>query len=205
MGCKVQVHKNTDKRGTWAYHSVDGCYIATSTEHYRTHKCHIKATNKHRFCDTVQFQHKNITNPTLSTADKVSQDIAACGNAIKGVANKPQQQQLDYLKTLLENIDVSKLKAHSRQINNQPSPRVERNIDPDTTLFRVTRSMARMMQQLSPKPIPRVPKLPSATTSATKQRRRRPHIQNLTTAPAANTQSLTASQAKHAAPPATRT
>ena len=24
MGCEVQVHKKKDKRGTWAYHSVDG-------------------------------------------------------------------------------------------------------------------------------------------------------------------------------------
>ena len=98
MGCKVQVHEKTDKRGTWAYHSVHGWYIATSSEHYRTHKCHIKATNNERFCDTVQFQHKHITNPTLSTADKLMQAIVACGNATKGVANHPQQQQLDDLK-----------------------------------------------------------------------------------------------------------
>ena len=37
MGCEVQVHEKTDKRGTWAYHSVDGWYLATSPEHYRTH------------------------------------------------------------------------------------------------------------------------------------------------------------------------
>ena len=29
MGCKVQVHEKTDKRGTWAYHSVDGWYLST--------------------------------------------------------------------------------------------------------------------------------------------------------------------------------
>ena len=34
MGCKVQVHKKTDKRGTFSYHSVDGWYLATSDEHY---------------------------------------------------------------------------------------------------------------------------------------------------------------------------
>ncbi|KAL7502426.1 hypothetical protein ACHAXN_000718 [Cyclotella atomus] len=27
MGCEVQVHEKTDKRGTWAYHSVDGWYL----------------------------------------------------------------------------------------------------------------------------------------------------------------------------------
>ena len=53
MGCEAQVHEKTKKRGTWAYHSVDGWYLATSTEHYRTHLCHIKTTNSERFTDTV--------------------------------------------------------------------------------------------------------------------------------------------------------
>ena len=29
MGCEAQVHEKTDKRGMWAYHSVDGWYLAT--------------------------------------------------------------------------------------------------------------------------------------------------------------------------------
>ena len=45
MGISVQVHENTDKRGTWAYQTVEGWYLATSPEHYRTHICHIKSTN----------------------------------------------------------------------------------------------------------------------------------------------------------------
>ena len=28
MGCAVQVHETTDKRGTWAYHTVDGWYLS---------------------------------------------------------------------------------------------------------------------------------------------------------------------------------
>ena len=30
MGISVQVHEKTYKRGTWAYHPVDGCYLAAS-------------------------------------------------------------------------------------------------------------------------------------------------------------------------------
>ena len=37
MGCQVQVHEKTDKRGTWAFHSVNGWYLGTSPDHYRTH------------------------------------------------------------------------------------------------------------------------------------------------------------------------
>ena len=41
MVIEVQVHENTDKRGTWEYHTFDVWYLATSPEHYLTHRCHI--------------------------------------------------------------------------------------------------------------------------------------------------------------------
>ena len=71
MGCEVQVHKKADKQGTWAYHSIDGWYLSTSLEHYQTHVYHIKHTNSERLLDTVQFKHKNITNPSLMYANKI--------------------------------------------------------------------------------------------------------------------------------------
>jgi len=78
MGCEAQVHEKTDNRGTWAYHSVGGWYLFTSPEHYRTHNCHIKHTKSERLSDTVQFQHKRITNPTITHADKVMHALADC-------------------------------------------------------------------------------------------------------------------------------
>jgi hypothetical protein len=44
MGCEAQVHEKTDKRGTWAYHSVDRWHLFTLQEHYPTHNHHIKRT-----------------------------------------------------------------------------------------------------------------------------------------------------------------
>ena len=86
MGCAAQVHEKTDKRGTWAYHSVDGWYLCTSPEHYRTHMCHVKATNSKRLTNMLQLSHKNITNPTVTHADKVMLAISACAVALQGVA-----------------------------------------------------------------------------------------------------------------------
>jgi len=83
MGCAAQIHKKTDKRGTWQYHSVDGWYLYTSPNHYRAHACHIKATNKERLTDTVDFQHKRITNPTITHADKVMHAIQQVIREIK--------------------------------------------------------------------------------------------------------------------------
>jgi hypothetical protein len=84
MGCEVQVHEKTDKRGTWAYHSVDGWYLNTSPEHYRVHNCHIKSTKSKRLTDTIQFKHKHITNLTLSHQDKIMHAIANCKAALDG-------------------------------------------------------------------------------------------------------------------------
>ena len=71
MGCEVQVHEKTDKRGTWSYHSLDGWYLSTSPELYPIHNCYIKLTSAERLTNTIQFQHKNITNPTITPQTKL--------------------------------------------------------------------------------------------------------------------------------------
>jgi hypothetical protein len=98
MGCKVQVHEKPDTRGTWAFHSVDGWYIGTSREHYRMHKCHIKAANTERLSNTVSFQHKTITNPSILPADKLMQAIADCAAALRGMTSPSKDiTQLQHL------------------------------------------------------------------------------------------------------------
>ena len=92
MGCAVQVHEKTDKRGTWAYHSVDGWYLSTSPIHYRTHLCHIKETRGERLTDTIQFTHKNITKPTITHSEKIMAAIADCAKQIKGLASNERNE-----------------------------------------------------------------------------------------------------------------
>ena len=71
----------------WAYHSVDGWYLATYPEHYRKHICHIKTTNSEKFTDTVQFRHKNIINPTITHSNNITAAIADCSKAFKNMGN----------------------------------------------------------------------------------------------------------------------
>ncbi len=89
MGCEAQVHEKTDKHGTWAYHLVDRWYLFTSSEHDRTHNCHIKHTKSKQLSNTVQFQHKHITNPSIMHTNKVMQARAECIKAIQGMTAKP--------------------------------------------------------------------------------------------------------------------
>jgi hypothetical protein len=93
MGCEAQVHEKTYKHGTWAYHSVDGWYLFTSPKHYRTHNCHIKHTKSKQLSNTVQFQHKRITNPTITHANKVMHALADCVKALHGMTSSARNSQ----------------------------------------------------------------------------------------------------------------
>ena len=61
MGMSVRVHKKTEKRWTWEYHTLDGWYLEKSPEHYRTHRCHIKYNSNERFTDKLHFIHGKLT------------------------------------------------------------------------------------------------------------------------------------------------
>jgi len=114
MGCEAQVHEKTDKRGTWAYHTVDGWYLFTSPEHYRTHNCHIKHTKSERLSDSVQFQHKCIINPTITHADKVMHALADCVKALQGMTSSARNSQA--AQDLQQIIEATKAHVQARPL-----------------------------------------------------------------------------------------
>ncbi|KAL7478588.1 hypothetical protein ACHAW6_004347 [Cyclotella cf. meneghiniana] len=116
MGCEVQVHKKTDKRGTWDYHSVDEWYLYTLPKHYRVHNCHIKATKSEWLTDTIQFKHKNITKPTMSHHDNIMHTLANCKAALEGLMNGAANQQLDELQTVISNAQAQLKHSTERKI-----------------------------------------------------------------------------------------
>jgi hypothetical protein len=119
MGCEAQIHEKTNKQGTWAYHSIDGWYLFTSPEHYRTHTCHVKATKSERHLDTVHFKHKNITNPTITHADKVMQALAECVKTITGATGGKTAQEVNNLQRVVKATQaiLDKSKAPSNNSN----------------------------------------------------------------------------------------
>ncbi len=94
MGCEAQVHEKTDKCGTWAYHLLHGWYLFTSPDHYHIQDCHIKHTKSKWLSNTVQFQHKRITNPSITHTDKVMQALAECVKAFQGMTGKARNSQV---------------------------------------------------------------------------------------------------------------
>eukprot|EP00804_Cyclotella_cryptica_P030764 CCRYP_009164-RA/>CCRYP_009164-RA protein AED:0.15 eAED:0.16 QI:0/0/0/1/1/1/4/0/1045 len=52
--------------------------------------CSVQSTNSERLSDTVVFQHKSITHPSLTPTDKLMQAVSACAAALKGITARPR-------------------------------------------------------------------------------------------------------------------
>ena len=102
MGMSVQVHQKTDKRGTWAYHTFDGWYLSTSPEQYCKHRCQIKSKNNERFTDTINFNHKNLTRPTITHDEKVMSAIVDRSKDIKDLGNVNGSEEMNQLIQITE-------------------------------------------------------------------------------------------------------
>ena len=183
MGCAAQIHEKSDKRGTWQYHTVDGWYLNTSPLHYRTHVCHIKESKKERLTDTVQFQHKRITNPTISHADKIMHAIQQVIREIKKLGGVENSQEARDLQTIVN--DANDYLQNTELLETQPVPRVnhrQRTSDGDRIQERVQQSPPRV-----PIALPRVPSLRQLSNGDQKETSPQPEG-----APASRTRSKTA-------------
>ena len=110
------------------------------------HNCHVKATRSELLTDTVHLQHKHITNPEISHADKVMAAISECAKAIKGmtaIENDPTMRQLQQLARLTaqEARNNPRLFATNVEDNHLPVPRVFAN-NGEAENQRITRSMS---------------------------------------------------------------
>ncbi len=230
MGCAVQVHEKTDKPGTWAYHSVDGWYLSTSHEHYRTHRCHIKTTKSERVSDTVNFSHKQITRPTITHADKVMNAIADCAKAINDITSFNGTEEMRQLVELTEqaihqhpNIANSFAAPNSTtpsiprvrrtlQTGTQSVPRVH-GTDPAQRLTRsiaqslkiATQQIGRAFSRPTEKPTDTPPIQTTSTIPLSRKKRKQLRVAAAHTTPkATNPATNTRSKTKADAPPATR-
>ena len=157
MGCEVQIHEKTDSRGTWAYHSIDGWYLNTSTEHYRVDNCHSKHTKSKRLSDTVHFQHKNITNPSISPADKLMLALANCKEVLAGHLKGKHQQQIGELQQLVDKVMQHSLTALKQQTSDPrvvktPQPTAVPRVDETTNTNAFPRVGKTITPQHSPPP-----------------------------------------------------
>jgi hypothetical protein len=84
IGCAVQLHESSKRRGTWLANSIDGWYLQTSPEHYQCHVMYVKQTKSKIVSNTVYFKTKYIPQPTLTPADVITKVLNDLTQALKG-------------------------------------------------------------------------------------------------------------------------
>ena len=132
MGCAVQIHEDADKRGSWSPHTVDGWYLGTSPDHYRSHIIHVKGTKADRISETVFFKHKYLTNPTVTHADKVINAARALCEALSRKKQGMQNHTMESLKKLSD-IFLTTAKSNKDSSWEEPSKSNSREEPPKTT------------------------------------------------------------------------
>ena len=84
----------------------------------------VKATKSERFTDTLKFQHKNITCPTITHSDKILAVIADCAKAIKNMGNNEGKEKMNRLHQLTQSA-VQQTSTNILTADVQPVPRVQ--------------------------------------------------------------------------------
>ena len=136
MGCEIQIHEKMDKRGTWAYHCLDGWYLNTSQDHYQVHNCHVKSTKAEQLSNTVHVCHKSITNPALTPHDKLMLALANCKAALAGLSSSPADTQAKDLQQLIQltehklNPSTTPTMSPAQPPEDTPFPRVQPRVQP---------------------------------------------------------------------------
>ena len=83
-GTKVVVHKNPDKRASWAAHGVYGWYLVPEMDHYRCYRVYVTNTRAKRNSDTVEFLPQHTKVPGIDAIDAATtssqQHVTAVSN-----------------------------------------------------------------------------------------------------------------------------
>ena len=85
MECDVLIHEKPNVYATWDNHAVYGWYFQPPPDNYRAHIYRANKTNAERMSDTVVFQHKKITKPTIKQADHIIKAIRNLEQSTKGL------------------------------------------------------------------------------------------------------------------------
>ncbi len=102
---------------------MDGWYLYTSLDHYRTHACHIKTAKKEQLTNTVDFQHEIITKPTITHADKIMHAIQQVIREIRKLGGIKKLQEARELQQLVSG--ANDYLQSTDLLNTQPVLRVK--------------------------------------------------------------------------------
>jgi hypothetical protein len=122
--------------------------------------CHIKHTKSKQLSNTVQFQHKQIINPSITHADKVMHELADCVKAIQGMTRNARTSQAAQDLQRIVDATQAHLKAHHNKFEETTTPDDSCNMQQVLRVQAppsVPRTQQIMCSMQSQSPAPRVP------------------------------------------------
>jgi hypothetical protein len=136
-GTKVILHEKTDRRGSWAPHSLNGWYVRPAMEHYRAHRVYCSTNGHELISDTVEFFPKHCKVPGLSSADAATIAALDLTNALANPtpttpSKQPgtdRMQEIKKLAAIFESMvpkrtPVNKHTEPAPKMTTPPTPRV---------------------------------------------------------------------------------
>lgn len=100
MGCAIQVHQALHRWHTWAEHALDGWFLQLSDEHYQCHVIFIHKTRSEMISNMAFFEHRYITQPTLTPDDFVVQAFVDIYQTLEKKKNRSIKDQAHALQKL---------------------------------------------------------------------------------------------------------
>ena len=71
LGCDIIAHRKTGTRKSWDFRGAPGWYVGVALQHYRYHNIVAKATRAVQISDNVEFRHQHLTQPEVTTMDRI--------------------------------------------------------------------------------------------------------------------------------------
>ena len=101
-GCRIIILKKPSVRNTWDFRRKDGWSLGCSLEHYWCQRVAPKDTKSVQISDTLKYRHHYITQPTLTTEDRVLHWFQTLTCALENAPIQMCDKQLRAISTLRE-------------------------------------------------------------------------------------------------------
>ena len=94
LGCRVLIHKKTWNSNSWDYRGKEGWGCGVAEWHYRCQNVISKDTKATQVSDTVEFWHHHITQPSLTSDDRILHGVLTLTGGLKNAPTVACNAQL---------------------------------------------------------------------------------------------------------------
>ena len=127
IGCKVAIHNKPGTRKSWNFRARDGFSIGSALNHYLFHKVVDTTTKAVRVSNTVEFHHSYLTQPTVTTEDRIFHALhllLCCIKDVPAMLNTKHLGALTRIRDIFLPNPPQLIPSYSTPLQNtQPDPR----------------------------------------------------------------------------------